>query len=115
MERLSLPFGVQAQDFPETPATARRSDPETSHDAAASVDATELEDEVLCDLRRHGPATTVELAARMRRELVTISPRMKPLELKGLVWRDGKKPNPSGRSAVLWTAALIRGGTNGTT
>lgn len=103
-EPLSLPFGSHASDFPETPAQARQSDPETSHDAAASVDATELEDEVLDELRRHGPGTTVDLAMRMRRSLVSVSPRMKPLEAKGLVVRDGKQLNPSGRRADMWKA-----------
>lgn len=83
-----------------TPARARRTDPETSHEAAATVDTSELEALVLDTLRRHPNGLTSHRVAEITGEsLVTISPRMKPLETKGLVRRAGK----SGRRTI-WRA-----------
>ena len=65
---------------------ARRSDPPTAHAAAAAVDANEREAEVLEEVREHGPGTSVTLAARMDLPPWNVSPRMKPLEKKGLVY-----------------------------
>lgn len=79
---------------------ARSSDPETSHEAAAKVDGRTLADSVLKDLQNHGPATSHEIAERMGLSLVTVSPRMKPLEDSGRVARDGKR---GGRT--VWKAA----------
>lgn len=74
-----------------TAALARATDPETSHAAAASIDAASLAGKVLADLHARGPATAHILAARLGLELVTVSPRMRPLEMLDLVERNGKQ------------------------
>jgi DNA-binding MarR family transcriptional regulator len=100
-------------------AYARRLDPHTSHDAAASVKVTDLEAVVLYALKDIGTegATSHEVADHVGMDLVTISPRLKPLEKKGLVrrnllpgWLDtGRlvyqtRPGKSGRQSVVWFA-----------
>lgn len=89
MEQLGLDFA----------ARARRSDPGTSHAAAATIDAKSLAGQVLADLRDRGPGTSHEIAERMGLQLVTVSPRMKPLEDAGKVRRAGKK-----QGRTIWEA-----------
>lgn len=72
------------------PGLARRADPDTAKAAARSVDANALEALVLTALR-HGPQTSHEIADRLHLSLVSISPRMKPLETKRKVVRAGKR------------------------
>lgn len=73
-------------------AHARRTDPGTSHAAAAAVSlrVTDLELKVLAALVLRGPSTSHQLAEYMDASLVTISPRMRPLETRGMVVRAGK-------------------------
>lgn len=71
-------------------ALARRRDPETSQEAAGRCDAKGLALAVLTELGR-GPGTCHELAERMHASLVSISPRMKPLEVLGRVERAGRR------------------------
>jgi DNA-binding MarR family transcriptional regulator len=105
MEQLSLLDG----------AYARRSDPHTAHEAAQRVNVTDLESVVLEALRALGPSTSHEVAAHTGLDLVTVSPRFKPLEKKGLVRRRLNEIDPftgrvfyetrigkSGRASVVW-------------
>src|SRR5215831_7052336 len=87
----------------QTQYPARRKDPLTSFQAAEAIGqhVTALETLVL-DALKAGPATTEELAARLDISLVTVSPRLRPLELKGKVRRKGTKANSSGRQATVW-------------
>jgi DNA-binding MarR family transcriptional regulator len=73
-------------------AHARRTDPATSHEAAAEISTrvTDLELKVLAALVLRGPSTTHELAEYIGLSLVTVSPRMAPLELRGMVKRAGR-------------------------
>lgn len=71
-------------------ALARRRDPETSQEAAGRVDAKGVALAVLTELAR-GPGTCHELAERLGASLVSISPRMKPLEALGRVERVGRR------------------------
>jgi DNA-binding MarR family transcriptional regulator len=87
MSQLPIDFNVDYS------ARSRRADPQTSKDAAARVDAKGLALLVLESLRRDGPATSHELAHRLDIDLVSISPRMKPLEDAGRIERDGKREN----------------------
>ncbi|MFL6229319.1 MAG: helix-turn-helix domain-containing protein [Pyrinomonadaceae bacterium] len=95
----------QQLPFDSTPGGARRSDPDTSRAAARSVDTQRVE-QVVLDALKLAPAglTTEELVDRTGLSLVTVSPRMKPLERKGLVRRGAKRANSSGRSAIVWLA-----------
>ena len=83
---------------------ARRRDPITSKRAAASAPVAELEDRVLRALRlsRDG-LTTHELSFTLKVDLVSVSPRMKPLVRKGLVLNSGKfRRGNSGRASIVW-------------
>ena len=73
-------------------AHARRTDPATSHEAAASVSmrVTDLELKVLAALVPRGPSTAHQLAEYIGESLVTVSPRMAPLEARGMVVRAGR-------------------------
>ena len=76
-------------------AFARTTDPETSHDAAATTThhVPELEGRVLACLRQAGGegATTKEMARSLRCDRDSLSPRMKPLRDKGLVRDSGMR------------------------
>lgn len=88
-------------------AVARTSDPSTSHDAAASVHSTSLEAKILDKLKSYAApgATTYELAAALALSLVSVSPRMKPMQKKGLVRDTGYRARgASGRQQIIWSA-----------
>ncbi len=86
-------------------AVARRTDPPTAHAAAATVDTARLEGIVVKYLKLRGGMTTHELAKATRIELVSISPRMKPLTRKNLVYDSGqKRRGSSGRASIVWEA-----------
>lgn len=72
-------------------ARARRRDPETSQVAAGSIDGRGLAEQVYRELQAGGPGTSHELAERLGMSLVTVSPRMKPLEDAGKVERCGRR------------------------
>ena len=82
---------------------ARRSDPETSKEAARSVNTTMLEACVYGALKAHGPMTSFEVADILRLSLVTVSPRLRPMTEKGLVEDSGlKRTGTSGRKQIVW-------------
>ena len=75
-----------------TLAPVRRRDPATSRAAAARVDASGLAALVLDALRANPSGlTSHELAAQLGRDLVSISPRMRPLVDKGFVREAGTR------------------------
>ena len=89
-------FGGTDDDFDlfsaPTEAHARASDPGTSHDAADAVRMSDLQALALEGLTSlGGRGTSKDIAAHLGVGRDSISPRMKPLESKGLVRRDGKK------------------------
>jgi len=81
------------------PARARRSDPDTSHEAAARVHVGNLEAIVLAELR-NGSATSAELAERTGIDRVAVSPRLRPLARKGLIQETALRRNGS----IVWVA-----------
>lgn len=84
-------------------ALARRSDPATSKEAAASVNTTALEAAVVGALKAHGPMTSFEISDVLRLSLVTVSPRIAPLRDKGIVVDSGeRRKGDSGRSRIVW-------------
>lgn len=91
-----------------TGALARLNDPLTSIEAAISVHTTELEDLVLEELFANpNGLTTRQIAAFLCRDLVSISPRMKPLLNKGAVKDSGiRTRGPSGRFQIIWQAVI---------
>ena len=72
-------------------ARARSTDPETSYEAAGKINGQGLCERVVDEMHRGGPGTAHEIAERMGLALVTISPRMKPLEEAGKVTRCGRR------------------------
>ena len=85
----------------------RRDDPETSKDAAESVNATQLEAIVLSAILRSGERgmTSEEAAAAAGMELGSVTPRFSPLETKGLIFRtERRRPGKSGRGRIVWVA-----------
>jgi predicted transcriptional regulator len=90
---------------PET-GRARRNDPDTSKKAAASVKVADLEARVLDALRDHGDGlTTHELSKLLDVDLVSVSPRLRPLSNKNLVRDSGeRRRGDNGRSSIVWKA-----------
>ncbi len=93
---------------------ARRTDPETSHEAARKVDATKQERVVLDALKDYGDMTSEEVAAvtgpEISATLQSITPRFRPLATKGLIIekRDSKgeivkRKGKSTRRRIVWT------------
>tara|TARA_Y100000310_G_scaffold150480_1_gene149921 strand:+ start:6372 stop:6935 length:564 start_codon:yes stop_codon:yes gene_type:complete len=90
-------------------AHARTNDPKTAKDAAATVDVSKLEYQILEALKEHGPSTFAEIALYAGRERLSVSPRLKPLLEKNRVFRSrtlsGKlltRPGPSGRQRQVY-------------
>jgi hypothetical protein len=85
-------------------ARARRNDPETSKDAARSVPVADLEASVLDTLKSHPSGlTSHEIARLLSAELVSVSPRLRPLVEKNLVKDSGRRRRgPSGRCSIVW-------------
>ncbi len=91
-----------------TGALSRNTDPSTSHEAAASIVGAlpRIERAVLAALVvAPNGATNEELARSLGLSLVTVSPRMKPLVTKGLVYAAAhKRAGSSGRKQTVWCA-----------
>lgn len=81
--------------YPDAQPLARNTDPQTSHDAAATVGGGKLVDLILRELS--WPAaelagmTGKELANRTGRSLNSITPRLAPLRRAGLIHPAGKR------------------------
>lgn len=88
-----------------TEAHARGTDPHTSHDAAADVRLTNLEDFVLYIIQ-NGPITGMTKddvhAAQNRYERDSLSPRFKPLWRKGKIVEVGTRKVKSGKNQTVW-------------
>jgi DNA-binding MarR family transcriptional regulator len=93
----------------QQPRKIRRSNtPETSVDALKSLDVSNLEGCVLRALIALGNrgGTSEEIADQLGMNLQTITPRLKPLENKGLVERTGeKRKGSSNRARVVFRLA----------
>lgn len=88
---------------------ARRNDPETSKKAAAKVAVIPLGMRIQLALRMHanwGGLTTHELSRCLHVDLVSISPRMRPLVEKGIVKESGlHRRGDNGRISIVWKLA----------
>lgn len=99
------PF-VGAVDY--HPARARNTDPQTSHDAAASVAGQTETQRHLLELLAGEPATDMDLMERWHAEWGPATPsglrtRRSELTEAGLVIDTGeRRPSPSGRLCVVW-------------
>ena len=79
-------------DDTDEPGASRHNDPFTSRIAAGSISATQLELIVHAYLFRTGrDLTAFEIARGIGIDIRSISPRLKPLEIKNGVIRTGKR------------------------
>lgn len=88
-------------------ALHRKNDPITSVEAAMSVDVNAREKLVYEWLRANGlfGATAEEIAAGLGLERDSVSPRLKPMEKKGLVTATAqRRPGKSGKNQRVWIA-----------
>lgn len=96
--------------LPPEPARARASDPDTSHEAAESLSAeilTKLDRAVIEGLRAYdGLATSEQIADATGISLQSVTPRIKPLRQRGLLFDAGfRRTGRSGRSRIVWGLA----------
>jgi len=101
-----------------TEAHARNTDPGTSHAAAASVRATDLESRVLEAIRycEPGGATSSELESLTKLTNQSLTPRFAPMRRKGLIYDSGeKRKGESGRMQIVWryTDSFMQEGIDG--
>ena len=96
-------------------AFARRTDPDTSHAAAAAVgkDLTKLQITVIAELSQCGArgSTSNEMADKLRIDRCTLSPRFRPLATLGLIADSGeRRAIPGhGRPGIVWKLARYVG------
>ena len=92
-----------------SPALARRSDPETSHEAAKAVHATDIATEILAVICSSTDGlTATEISERTGIERDTVSPRLPELVRARLIRDSGRKRKPAGRNRnqIVWDAVL---------
>lgn len=92
-----------------SPALARRSDPETSHDAAKAVRAQQIAESILACLRTQPDGlTATEISDYTGIERDTVSPRLPELVRARLIRDSGRKRKPAGRNRnqIVWDAVL---------
>lgn len=100
-----------------SPARARATDPETSHEAAASLSAAEinkLQEDVLRRLRKAGRRGLTDLdldnSFPRYRGTSTIRSRRAELAERGLVMDSGRRMKLAGsRRRIVWVAAEFAG------
>lgn len=85
-------------------ALARDTDPGTAHQAAFQFDAVAASiEQRIVDRLRTGGMTSHAIAAVLNLDLVTVSPRLRPLVTKGFVRDSGRRAeSPSGRARIIW-------------
>ena len=89
---------------------ARRTDPSTSHQAAAGVDTTRMEGMVVRCLWKHGPNTADRVADLCGVEVPAITPRFRPLANKKMIrQKHDEDGNPvtatsltSNKQRIVW-------------
>jgi predicted ArsR family transcriptional regulator len=85
----------------------RCTDPCTSIEAAVSLNVPHLEAVIFSWLSKRAGSggTSEEIAEALQLPRVTVSPRMKPLERKGLVQAsEQRRYGQSGRAQIVWLA-----------
>lgn len=99
-------FGGPAVRIDVEPRTiARRSDPATSHAAAARVDefSGRHTDIIVAALRRHGPMTVDQIAAKRGLQSQQINKRTPKAAERGLIRLTGEtRLSASGREERVW-------------
>jgi len=83
---------------------ARHTDPDTSHEAAASIETTDLKNLVVGYLIASGPSSSEQISLGLGLARVTISPRLRPLCNEGRVREAGYAIASTGRRVIVWEA-----------
>ena len=96
-----LELGLEAKRKVE-PGLARHTDPDTSKEAAKSINVNPLEQLVVNYLYEHGASTTEEVCAGLSMEWKTISPRFRPLVNKGKIHEVGTAIASTNRRVIVW-------------
>ena len=92
--------------MPGSGAYARRGDPNTSKDAAATVNSAALEVLVVDALRSNPDASIQDVVEITGERYRSISPRFAPLRRKGVIYTSGKKKAvQTGRTVQTWRVA----------
>lgn len=90
------------------PVPARRTDTSQAAAAAISADAPRLRELALERIREAGRShglTADECAYQLRRNVLSIRPRVAELAREGLIRDSGaRRSNTSGRGAIVWVA-----------
>lgn len=82
-------------------ALARRSDPFTSHAAAANVDTRKSERRVIIGFIEGGSANSYSMALRLRRRDNQVSPRFAPLKRRGIIYPLYVEKSPYSEDNVI--------------
>ncbi len=100
-------LGIEPSNtMPGSGAYARREDPNTSQDAATTVNGAALEVLVVDALRSHPDASIQDVVEITGERYRSISPPFAPLRRKGLIYVSGKKKAvQTGRTVQMWRAA----------
>jgi len=89
--------------FDQEPRRVRRADPETSKAAARHIRVGTLRAAIWDALGANPEGLTSEELARVTgKSLVSISPRLRPMEQQGLLKQAGVRKNSSGDYAIVW-------------
>lgn len=82
-------------EYDDYTARARAADPDTSHCAAASINTSQREQMISDALEKYFPlgANSIELAAKLGWKRDSVSPRIKPMRDKGLLFNTRDKRN----------------------
>lgn len=88
----------------EAAALARRADPRTSKEAAVAVEVPPIEEAILAALKEHGPMTTTEITEKSGIAFKTVTPRLRPMERRGLVRANGEYRYHGERRSMVWEA-----------
>jgi predicted ArsR family transcriptional regulator len=98
-------IGLFDQPQPSAGA-ARRTDPETSKEAAESINAGTLEDQVFRYMLNHGPTILDDVVRDLKIDKETASPRFARLQDAGFIELTGiKRPGKKGRPQQEWRVA----------
>ena len=88
----------------ERVARARKTDPITSHEAAATVNTSPLEQQIIDWLDSHGPQTQKEISLGTGIPEISCSPVLRPMARDGVIYNPTEKRiNPgTGKRALAW-------------
>jgi predicted ArsR family transcriptional regulator len=92
------------------PGAARHTDPDTSKEAADSINAGTLEDQVYQYMIGHGPTILDDVVRDLKIDKETASPRFARLEDAGKIELTGiKRPGRKGRPQQEWKVITRHG------